>query len=163
MADLNDPITTRLLKKSGGKTMRVVKIPKPEKTWFIQQPSGRIFACNELEAWHLAANKDNQWTQRGNRILGVGSGEIYAAGLIEASKITIESLVKDKKKLKTMKESKQIEMVNEAVKERILKAEADELEACRGHIEHPRSNLNVLALDGKVQTNKKVLDSGMIE
>lgn len=164
--DFNDKLTTSLLKKSGGKNLRVVNIPKPQKTWFVQQVNGRIFACDESEAWSLTQNSNNNWTLRGNKFIGVSNGEVYVKGLIEASKITIEDLVKNKTKLKAMKQSQMVEIVNKAVKERMLKAFEDELAVARKNaqehgIERPR-NMSVLNINGQLQTNKKIMDSDFV-
>ena len=67
------------------------------KTWFIERGDGKVFACDEPEAWNLMRNKSN-WQRSDFKIIGVSDGQTYATALKDASKekATIDNLIANK-------------------------------------------------------------------
>lgn len=58
---------------------------KVGKTWFIERGDGKIFACDELEAWNTMRNRSN-WQRQDFKIIGVSDGSKYVESLKNATK-----------------------------------------------------------------------------
>jgi hypothetical protein len=95
------------------------KYLQPTKTWFMERGDGKIFACEEIEAWELLRNKSN-WRRNDFKIIGVSDGLIYAQAVNEASNLI------DKQQIQN----------------RLRRGFEEELEKARGNIEFP-TNQNV--------------------
>lgn len=67
------------------------------KTWFIERGDGKVFACDEQEAWNLMRNKGN-WQRTDFKIIGVSDGQTYTTALKDAikEKETIDALISQK-------------------------------------------------------------------
>lgn len=55
------------------------------KTWFIERGDGKIFACDEQEAWNTLRNRSN-WQRQDFKIVGVSDGTKYVESLKSATK-----------------------------------------------------------------------------
>lgn len=62
-----------------------VQPTKVGKTWFIERGDGKVFACDEQEAWNLVRNRSN-WQRQDFKIVGVSDGQTYVKALQEATK-----------------------------------------------------------------------------
>lgn len=58
---------------------------KVGKTWFIERGDGKVFACDEEEAWNTLRNRSN-WQRQDFKIVGVSDGRGYVDALQSASK-----------------------------------------------------------------------------
>ena len=54
------------------------------KTWFIERGDGKIFACEEKEAWNILKNRSN-WQRSDFKIVGVSDGKKYVEAIKNAS------------------------------------------------------------------------------
>jgi len=61
------------------------KPTKIGKTWFIERGDGKIFACDEQEAWNTLRNRSN-WQRQDFKIIGVSDGTKYVESLKNATK-----------------------------------------------------------------------------
>lgn len=93
------------------------KIVRAEKVYFFERSDGSVIAASGPEAWGLYARKNQivGYESSKCRLVGTGDGLIFRQAIVEAQKITDVALAK----------------------ERIVKGQADELEACRGKIIPP--------------------------
>jgi len=61
------------------------KPTKVGKTWFIERGDGKVFACDEEEAWNTMRNRSN-WQRQDFKIIGVSDGTQYVESLKNATK-----------------------------------------------------------------------------
>jgi hypothetical protein len=75
-----------------------VKMMPPQKTWFFEDTSGRIFPANEKEAFELMTN-NSRWRRQDIKMVGVSDGTTYHK-TIEESKQKIADLNETVKEMK---------------------------------------------------------------
>lgn len=96
---------------------------RPEQTFFFEKGDGKVFCCNEKQAWDVYMARGQIIGYRDApkpKLIGVSDGTIYFKALREAKEIF------EKEGL-------------EASQARIKQAFNEELEAARGHIVRPRN------------------------
>ncbi len=55
----------------------MAKLSTPKKTWFFERMGdGKIFACEEAEAWQIVYNRSN-WKRRDFRLVGTSDGTTF--------------------------------------------------------------------------------------
>lgn len=116
----------------------IERASKPKKTWFFERMGdGKIFACEEREAWQVCYNKST-WKRRDFRLLGTSDGTTYnriakesmseahaLAPQIDAKKKELQKYMEAEEKL-IMNEVVDMEgdpsdTINEANKQKVLR------------------------------------------
>lgn len=54
------------------------------KTWFLERGDGKVFACEEREAWNTLKNRGN-WQRGDFKIIGVSDGKQYVESIKKAT------------------------------------------------------------------------------
>jgi len=57
---------------------------KVGKTWFLERGDGKVFACEEKEAWNTLKNRSN-WQRGDFKIIGVSDGKNYVESIKQAT------------------------------------------------------------------------------
>lgn len=96
----------------------VAKLSAPKKTWFFERMGdGKIFACEEREAWQICFNKSN-WKRRDFRLLGTSDGttfyKIVKESMVEARQLEPQIEVK-RTELQRYMDAEEKLIMNEAV------------------------------------------------
>ena len=110
------------------------KVENAEKTFFFERHDGSVVAVKEQEAWHIMT-KGNQKVgvvMPLPKLIGVSDGSKFRQAVMDAHKLHAEGKTDE-------------------ARERLRQGEAEELEAARGHIEHPR-NFDVTDNNGQPTT-----------
>lgn len=70
---------------------------KVGKTWFLERGDGKIFACEEREAWNTLFNRSN-WQRSDFKIIGVSDGKTYVEAIRNASndRVKTDALIAQK-------------------------------------------------------------------
>lgn len=96
----------------------MAKLSTPKKTWFFERMGdGKIFACEEREAWQICFNKSN-WKRRDFRLLGTSDGttfyKIVKESMVEARQLEPE-IEKKRAELQRYMDAEEKLIMNEAV------------------------------------------------
>jgi hypothetical protein len=96
----------------------MAKLSTPKKTWFFERMGdGKIFACEEREAWQICFNKSN-WKRRDFRLLGTSDGttfyKIVKESMVEARQLEPE-IEKKRTELQRYMDAEEKLIMNEAV------------------------------------------------
>jgi hypothetical protein len=94
----------------------MAKLSTPKKTWFFERMGdGKIFACEEREAWQICFNKSN-WKRRDFRLLGTSDGttfyKIVKESMVEARQLEPEI---ERTELQRYMDAEEKLIMNEAV------------------------------------------------